>query len=117
MATLALGVGATVALLSVVRGLLLRPLPVRDEAQLHVFWMPYDWRGVEFDFVKEQAGGFDGLAAYSARGTRPPNDQSATVMTGVVSAEFFDVLGTAPLMGRTFRPGARIVRVPSRWWC
>ena len=40
--------------LSVAVGLLLKPLPVADEAHLQVFWSDFNWRGVEFDFVKER---------------------------------------------------------------
>ena len=117
--TLALGVGATVALSSVVSGLLLKPLPVRDDSRLHVFWSDYDWRGVEFDFVKERQRAFAGLAAYSTEGyTLRVNDQSSTILAGVASAELFDVLGAGPLMGRTFqagddRPGAAPIVVLS----
>src|ERR1051325_2518513 len=50
--TLALGIGATVALFSVVRGLLLRPLPVAREAELQVFWDDWDWRGSGVDFLQ-----------------------------------------------------------------
>jgi predicted permease len=106
VATLAVGIGATVALFSVVQGLLLRPLPVRDEAALHVFWSDYNWRGVEFDFVKERIPAFSGLAAYSTN-LIPLRTETATstVLTVVSSAELFDVLGAAPLQGRTFRTG------------
>ena len=104
--TLALGIGATVALSSVVLGLLVRPLPVADDARLHVFWSDYNWTGVEFDFVRERQRAFSGLAAYSSEGyTLAVNEQSTTVLATVGSAELFDVLGAAPLMGRTFRPG------------
>jgi putative ABC transport system permease protein len=104
--TLALGIGATVALFSVVQGLLLRPLPVRDEAQLQVFWDPFDWRGVEFDFVKERVPELASLAAYSLDVTTlEGKESSSALLTTVSSAELFDVLGAAPLMGRTFAPG------------
>lgn len=104
--TLALGVGATVALSSVVMGLLVRPLPVSDEARLQVFWSDFNWRGAEFDFVKERQRAFSGLAAYSNEGyTLRVNDQSSLVLATVGSAELFDVLGATPLMGRAFRPG------------
>ena len=49
---------ATVALFSVVRGLLIRPLPYVEEERLQAFWAPYDWTGVEFDFVKERLRAF-----------------------------------------------------------
>jgi putative ABC transport system permease protein len=117
--TLALGVGATVALSSVVMGLLVRPLPVADEARLQVFWSDFNWRGVEFDFVKERQRAFSELAAYSNEGyTLRVNDQSSTVLATVGSAELFDVLAATPLMGRVFhagddRPGAAPITVVS----
>src|SRR2546423_6056659 len=49
--TLGLGIGATVALLSVVNALLLQRLPYTDEDRVRVFWMDYDWRGEEYDFA------------------------------------------------------------------
>jgi predicted permease len=85
---------------------LVRPLPVIDEARLQVFWSDYNWRGVEFDFVKERQRAFSSLAAYSNEGyTLRVGDQRSTVLATVASAELFDVLGAGPLMGRTFRPG------------
>jgi predicted permease len=104
--TLALGIGAAVALSSVALGLLVRPLPVADEARLQVFWSDFDWRGVEFDFVKDRQRAFSGLAAYSLEGyTLRVGDRSSTVLATVASAELFDVLGAPPLLGRVFQPG------------
>lgn len=104
--TLALGIGGTVALFSVVNGLMLRPLPVEDEDRLVSFWMEYNWRGVEFDFVKERLQSFESLAAYSTDGFTLRSDAgSSLVSTTVSSAELFDVLGAYPLLGRTFQPG------------
>lgn len=117
--TLALGLGATVSLWGVVHGLLIAPLPVRDDARLQVFWSDLDWRGVEFDYVKERQRPFSGLAAFSFEGyTLRVAGQSSTLLTTVASAELFDVIGAAPLMGRTFqtgddRPGAAPVIVVS----
>ena len=106
VATLALGVGATVALFSVVRGLLLRPLPYAQEEQLHQFYSPYDWTGVEYDFVRERIKVFENLATYSADGVTLTNDGgSVLLVSGVVSANIFDLLGARPLMGRTFKEG------------
>lgn len=117
--TLALAIGATVALSSIALGLLVRPLPVADEERLQVFWSDFNWRGVEFDFVKERQRAFSGLAAYSNEGyTLRVNEQSSMVLATVGSAELFDVLGARPLMGRTFRngddrPGAAPITVVS----
>jgi len=117
--TLALGIGGTVALFSVVDGLLLRPLPFDAEEELRVFWSAYDWRGAEFDFVKERIEIFDGLTAYSSDGyTLRTEAGSSLQLATVASAELFDVLDARPLLGRTFepnedRPGAEPVVVLS----
>lgn len=104
--TLGVGLGATIGLLGVIRSVLVRPLPFADEDGVRIFWSDYDWRGVEFDFVKEQTRAFQPLAAFSADASTLRGETSSTVLlTGVTSAEFFDVLGATPLLGRTFRPG------------
>src|SRR5690606_24378095 len=90
--TLALGIGATVSLFSVVRGTLLRPLPVADEEQVHVFWQAYNWRGVEVDHLKSVPRAFTGLAAYSLTGHTLGTTEGNTMGLGsVVTAELFDV--------------------------
>jgi predicted permease len=104
--TLALGIGGTVALFSVVNGLLIRPLPVREEARVMTLWSAYNWRGEEFDFARERVRTFESLAAWSNDGfTLRTDDGSSLHLATVASAELFDVLGTPPLLGRTFRPG------------
>jgi putative ABC transport system permease protein len=104
--TLALGIGGTVALFSVVDGLMLRPMPVRDESALRVFWMDFDWRGVEFDFVRDRVRAFESLAAYSNDGFTLRTDAGSSIMLATVaSSELFDVLGARPLLGRAFRAG------------
>ena len=104
--TLALGIGGTVALSSVAHGLLLRPLPVDDEESLVTFWSDYNWRGVEFDFVRERAQAYESLAAWSNQAyTLRADGSSSWILATISSAELFDVLGARPLLGRTFQPG------------
>jgi predicted permease len=122
--TLALGAGGTAAVFSVVRSLLLDPLPVAREEQLGVLWMPGYWNEEEFLFVRSAAPGFTGIAAY--RPLDPTLDIQGTplrVLSGIgASGELFEVLGAKPLFGRTFRrgddvPGAEPVVVLShRLW-
>jgi len=119
VATLALGLGATVSLFSVVRGLLLRPLPVTDEGQVQVFWSDWNWRGIELDFVRERARAFSGIAGYTAEGWAYRTESGSSMMlVGVSSADLFDVIGAHAMLGRTFaagedRPGAEPVVVLS----
>jgi len=104
--TLALGIGGTVALSSVAHGLLLRPLPVEDEDRLVTFWSDYNWRGVEFDFVRERAQAYESLAAWSNQAyTLRADAGSSWILATVASAELFEVLGASPMLGRTFQPG------------
>jgi putative ABC transport system permease protein len=123
IATLGLGIGATVALYSVVNDLLVRPLPYSAESRIHVFWMDYSWSGDEYDFLKDRLRTFESVAAYSTNGApyHPSTSAtgSATVLPFVVgSPSLFDVLGTRPALGRAFdaaddRPGAAPVVVIS----
>ena len=46
--TLALGAGGTAAIFSVVRTLLLKPLPIADQERVGVLWFPYSWTEEEF---------------------------------------------------------------------
>ena len=121
--TLGLGIGATVALLSVVNALLLQRLPYTDEDRVRVFWMDYDWRGEEYDFVRERPGVFESVAAFSTNGGPY---HASTHATGnaellpfvVTTSTLFDVLGTRPYLGRALqagddRPGAPLVIVIS----
>ncbi len=115
--TLALGIGGTVALFSVVDGLLIRPLPYAQEDRLVTFWADYDWRGTEYDFVREHADAYQALAAYSDdASTLHTSSGSRLMLYSVGSSTLFDVLGARPMLGRTFedgedRPGAEPVIV------
>ncbi len=117
--TLAAGVGGTAALFGVVHGLLVRPLPYADDVGLRVFWSDWNWRGNELDLVREVASAWDGIAGYTIDATTLDRDGKASlVLTGLVSAELFDVLGARPLLGRTFvegedRPGRELALVLS----
>jgi predicted permease len=105
--TLALAAGGTAAIFSVVRAVLLDPLPVAREEQVGVLWFANSWREQEFLRLRPQFPGFRRMAAYR------PEDLTLEVpgtpmrlVSGVAgSAELFEVLGTPALLGRTFSAG------------
>jgi predicted permease len=111
--TLVLGIGATTSIFSVVNGVLLSPFPYPDSDRLVVFWNTNERRGREEDRIAAQdffefqrsATSFASMTLLAgASGTITGDDlPPARVDGGLVSANFFDVLGIQPLMGRTFQ--------------
>jgi predicted permease len=126
LGTLALGIGANVAIFSVVSGVLLHPLPFRDPARLVSLTQAPPYYTVsepEFRDYRNGLKGLDGLAAYSnAIGILQRGGESQQVQAARVSDGFFSVLGTAPFLGRTFAPdeevrgGARVIVISYRLW-
>ena len=105
--TLALGVGGTAATFSIVRGLLMEPLPYRAEGEIGVFWFDGSWNEQEFLGMRTEFAGFREVAAY-----RPddvtleiPDAPTRLLPAIATSAEIFSVLGTSPLIGRGFQAG------------
>ncbi|HVL69802.1 MAG TPA: ADOP family duplicated permease [Vicinamibacterales bacterium] len=118
--TLALGAGGTAAIFSVVRSLLLEPLPIAREHQVGVFWMPYSWNEAEFLHMRGRFQGFEQVAAFRQNDlTLEVPDAPMRLLPGMAgSSELFDVLGAQPMLGRTFSagedvPGAELVAVLS----
>jgi predicted permease len=112
--TLALGIGANTAIFSVIYGVLMRPLPYKDGNQLvivhqqaplaHVDNVPFSVKEV-LDY-REQNQTLDAVVEHHSMSfTLLGGAEPQRVQTGVVSANFFDVLGVRPIYGRTFLPG------------
>lgn len=93
--TLALAAGGTAAIFSVVRALLVDPLPIAREDQVGVLWFSGSWREEEFLGLRPEFPGFQRMAAYRPEDLTLELDGSPTrlVRGTAVSAEFFDVLG------------------------
>ena len=106
---LGLAVGVNTAVFSLINSLLLRPLAVRAPHELGFVYTTDDrGRYVSYDaFLKlrESLDVFGGLAARAgdAAGLRVGNDLVPLVGESV-TANYFDVLGVAPRIGRTFEP-------------
>jgi putative ABC transport system permease protein len=107
-ATLALGIGATSAIFSVVNAVLLRPLPFPESDRL--VRVAQTWKGrpavyspQNFLDVERQSTAFSGLAAIDGGGVSLTGQGSAVRLEGAeVSASFCDVLRVRPLLGRGF---------------
>jgi len=110
---LALGIGANTAIFSVVNAVLLRPLPFANSEALMSVFEKDQTRGVlkgsysypNFFDLREQNHVFDHIAAYHDNDfIMTGRGEPIHLQGGVVSADLFSVLETAPLLGRTFLP-------------
>lgn len=109
--TLALGIGATTAIFSVVYSVLLRPLPYAKPDQLVRLWEVngsghrVNFTDPNFDDIKLQNHSLDGLAEYGY-GTESVSGglQPALVPLAFVSRDFFPLMRVDPVFGRSFAP-------------
>jgi len=110
--TLALGIGASTAIFSVVESVLWRPLPFPDSQRLTAIWstnLKQTWRkepASPADYLdwRTQSTVFDALGAFewSENHTLTGDGDPERVQVMPVSANFFDMLQVRPLMGRVF---------------
>ncbi len=118
--TIALGIGATTAIFSVVYSVLLRPLPFPEADRLvMVFERPpnSDRRNPaaigNFQAWKERNQVFESIAALQEIPTNLLGGDEPVQVTGIAAAaDFFRVLRVAPLLGRTFTTDADSPAVP-----
>lgn len=112
--TLALGIGATTAIFSIVNAVLLRPLPFKDSARLVVLHegipkMGYPKMGFsapDLTIFERGQKSFSDLGAYRDKHVEISGDGDPERMTAArVSASLFPMLGAKPMLGRTFAPG------------
>ena len=109
--TLGLGIGANVAIFSLIHGVLLEPLPYADSDRLLLVRQSAPLGGREdigvsikelYDY-RAQTKAFDGLVEFHQMSfDLLQRGEPDRVDTGVVSHNFFDVLGVKPILGRTF---------------
>lgn len=109
--TIALGVGSTSAIFSVVNGVLLRSFPYSEPDRLVVVWernlalgLPYmvvappnytDWR--------DQNSVFEGMGAFAFRRVILESETESSVVHGArVTAGMFSLMGATPILGRSF---------------
>lgn len=111
--TLALGIGATTAIFSVVNTVLLRPLEYREPDQIVTAWSlnlknsrRYNVSGPDFRDWREQSRSFSDLATFAAGELSTQVEEHVAEKTPVAAtgAGFFSALGVKPLAGRVFTP-------------
>ena len=110
--TLALGIGANTAIFSAVNAVLLKPLPFPESEQLVDLaetFKPNGYGSVSvpnFEDWKNQNDVFTGISAYQFRSFNLQSGDVPQRIPGTsVSANYFDVLGVKPILGRTFATG------------
>lgn len=112
IASLALGIGATIAIYGLLHAVLIAPLALRDEARVMRIAETHAARGVDgfavatgnFLAWREGAPAFEAMAAFAARsGTVSGAGQSERVETLLHSPSLWDVTAAAPRLGRTLR--------------
>ena len=110
VAIVALGIGLNTALFSVVRAILVAPLPFDDADRLTVLTGTYEqapyWSlGLpEITDIAERAKSLDELAAFTTfrRLTRTDGELAEALNVGYATSSFFSLLGTRPALGRLF---------------
>jgi putative ABC transport system permease protein len=127
--TLALGIGASTAIFSVVDGVLLRSLPYPQAEQI-VQLREVNSKGNQIAFaepnyldVRARSRSFASMAQYNGQLTIVTGaNEPVRAYACAVSGEFFNVLGVKPLVGRTFVPeeskpgGAPVAVVSYGFW-
>ncbi len=131
--TLALGIGGNTAAFSVIHAVLLKPLRYGDPDRLVQVTADYPRRNVwnttftkqQFDEVRKATQSFTGLGAFlwsQENVTISGNSEPEALKAARVSANFLNILGIAPIVGRGFLPeeeersGPPVAMISARLW-
>ncbi|HYE88828.1 MAG TPA: ABC transporter permease [Vicinamibacterales bacterium] len=126
--TLALGIGGTTAIFSIVDGVVLRPLPYSDPdriVQLNVVsgrGVDSSFTGPDFLDVKKGATYLSAIAGYRSDVIDLTGRSEPVRVIGLeTTAGFFDVFDTPPILGRTYheatdKPGAAVAVIGEAVW-
>src|SRR5688572_6207767 len=136
VATLAIGIGATTTIFTVMNGVLLRPLPYEAPDRLAIIWNDLGEgaqslpavSALDFRDYRERSRAFEGFAAASGpglvrlRGNLTGEGDPERVDLSPVTANFFPLLGVTPMLGRNFTAdeevpnGPRVALLSHRLW-
>jgi putative ABC transport system permease protein len=130
--TLALGIGATTALFSVVNGVLLKPSPLQDQDRLMMVWETDRNSGTtrepaslpDYQDFRDRSDTFDALAGFRVESVNLVRGDDTPVRLYSISStqELLPMVGIEPLLGRTFtaeesRPGSdKVVLIGEALW-
>ena len=114
--TLALGIGVNVACFGVIRAVLLKPLGYQNPERLVL--IPGGVTPVHFSEIRSGSRQFSSIGAYAMEEdltfTGGANPQ--VLKTNRVSADFLELLGTSPLLGRSLSAGENTVLISYEFW-
>jgi putative ABC transport system permease protein len=118
--TLALGIGATTAIFSVVYGVLLRPLPFHNPQQIVRVWEQNEtgdrmrFADPNFEDVRAQNHALSGMAAFDdGLSTITGHSEPARRQVAYVSRDFLKVMAVQPVFGRSFAPEEQQPNAPA----
>jgi MacB-like periplasmic core domain len=113
---LGLAVGVNTAVFSLVNYLLLRPLTVRAPHELGFIYHSNERMGISYAsylLLAQKTDAFTGIAARGGDAGRLRSGDEIVALTGeVVSANYFDVPGVAPRIGRSFTAAEESLAAP-----
>ena len=103
--TLALGIAASTATFSVVHSLLLRGLPFEEPERLVVVWPEVNANRAMTELADERMASLEGIAGMATWTLTLTGAGEPRELVGLlVSPRYFDLLGTRPVVGRSFAP-------------
>ena len=120
--TLALGIGASTVISSVVRSVVWKPLPYAQPERLVDVWPELWWSKEMVSWLREEATSYQAVAAWSESGFRWNRGDGAEMILGPeATAELIEVLGASPILGRDLsrsdeNPARDRVLVAHRFW-
>ena len=123
--TLAMGIAGVSVMFALIEGVLLRPLPVREQHRLLVAWKEhrsagfahYPFRMTEIDTLSKDGLLFESTAGVDYNGAQPwvvvENGSATFVQSAAITGDFFGVLGVEPLLGRALNRADDVIGAES----
>ena len=123
--TLAVGSAGTTAMFALIQGVLLRPLPVRQQDRLVVAWKDlgstgaahWPFRAPEIDVISRESRVLESVAGISYYDPSPfatvENGLASSISGAAVAGDFFRVIGVPPILGRVLNRADNVMGAES----